>query len=31
LREQKTIERLGVLAKPKDKWKRLRILMELKK
>ena len=31
LKEQKTIERLGVLAKPKDKWKRLRILMELKK
>ena len=31
LKDQKTIERLGVLAKPKDKWKRLRILMELKK
>lgn len=31
LKEQKTIERLGVLAKPKDKWKRLRILMDLKK
>jgi len=25
------LERLGELAKPKDKWKRLRILMELKK
>lgn len=31
LKEQKTMERLGQLAKPKDKWKRLRILMDLQK
>jgi hypothetical protein len=31
LAQQKTDERLGQLAKPKDKWKRLKILMDLKK
>lgn len=31
LNSKKTINRLHELAKPKDKWKRLRILMELKK
>jgi hypothetical protein len=30
LKEMKTEDRLKVLAKPKDKWKRLRILMQLK-
>jgi hypothetical protein len=29
--KDETIKRIGELAKPKDKWKRLRILMELKK
>lgn len=31
LKEMKTEDRLKVLAKPKDKWKRLRILMDLKR
>lgn len=31
LASKKTEQRLGELAKPKDKWKRLRILMDLKK
>jgi hypothetical protein len=31
LGSKKTIQRLNELAKPKDKWKRLRILMDLKK
>lgn len=31
LAEKKTEDRLKELAKPKDKWKRLRILMDLKK
>ncbi len=31
LQEKKTMKRLQELAKPKDKWKRLRILMDLKK
>ena len=31
LKDRKLDKRLGELAKPKDKWKRLRILMDLKK